>query len=184
MICSPAGPPGSQGPGPCQVGRTSLRNDLHGSCLTLFGLLCGIVPRLRSPFRGGVSRLHRPSGGSASGGGSYTSPSPFRGSASCFHWPSCGCALSSRLVCHGVSTSCPRPALSCAQDTHALGLAVAAFSVSPAGSTPAVPSAKAGAAPATGNAPLVRRRHCQRVRLHTWQRLWPRQQAREERCLH
>jgi len=43
--------------------------------------------------------------------------------------------------------------LSFAQGTNALGLAVLAVSASPAGLTPAVPSARAGAAPATGNAP-------------------------------
>jgi len=49
--------------------------------------------------------------------------------------------------------SWPRTTLSFAQGTNASGLAVLAVSASPAGLTPAVPSARAGAAPATGNAP-------------------------------
>jgi hypothetical protein len=54
MICSPASPPGPRGPGPCRVGRTSLRdgsrNGQQGSCSPLFGLICGDGLRLCLPF--------------------------------------------------------------------------------------------------------------------------------------
>ena len=56
--------------------------------------------------------------------------------------------------CREPSTS--RPALPCPQGTSASSLAAFAISALPAGSTPAVRSARAGAAPTTGNAPLVR----------------------------
>ena len=178
IFCSPASPPGSKGPGPCRVRRTSLcddsRNGQQGSCSPLFGLICGDglrlclpfsdndldlcapscgntsssrsasrggistsrwgspcggVVRWRSPFRGGGSWLRQPSGGRASGGGSYMALLP-RGKLSTSH-----------------------PASPCAHGTSASSLAAVAISASLAGSTPAVPSARAGATPTTGNAP-------------------------------
>ena len=85
----------------------------------------------RAGFLWGASGLHLPFRGSASGGGS------------CVCLPSRG----------GVSTLRPRPALSRAQGTSASDLAAVAFSASPAGSKPAVPSTSAGAVPTTGSAP-------------------------------
>ena len=55
--------------------------------------------------------------------------------------------------CGGASTSRPCLASSRAQGTSALDLAAVAFSASPAGSKPAVPSARASAVPTTGTAP-------------------------------
>jgi hypothetical protein len=63
-------PPGSQGPGPSQVDRTSSRDGSRGgqlgSSLPSFGLPCGVVQHPCLPFRASTSSMRLTSGGSAS----------------------------------------------------------------------------------------------------------------------
>jgi len=72
----------------------------------------------------------------------------FHNSASALHSSFCG---STSGGC--TSTPCPHPALSCAHDTNALGLAALAVSALSAGLTPMVSSARAGAVPTSNSAP-------------------------------
>ena len=144
VVRSPGGPPGSQGPGPCQVDRTS---SCEGSCdgqlgssSPLFRLLSA-ARRLRAHAFVVVPQGCASPRGSASSGGSFVC-SPLRGNTSGLHLPFCGSALG------GVHA-----ALSCAFDINASGLAAMAFSASLAGSALAVSLARAGAAPTTGSAP-------------------------------
>ena len=70
-ICSPVGPPpGSQGPGPSQVDRTTSCNgsrDSHpGSHVLSFGVPCDITPHSRSPSGGSASGFCLPICGGAS----------------------------------------------------------------------------------------------------------------------
>ena len=68
--------------------------------------------------------------------------------------PCGGSASSSPLPSHrGILTS--RSALSCDQGTSTLGLVAMAFSALLVGSMPAVPLARAGVVPTTGNTPLI-----------------------------
>ena len=71
VVRSPAGPPGSQGPGRCQVDRTALCDDSRGaksgSSLPSFGLPCGSVLCSCSPSCSSTSTLRSPFCGGASG---------------------------------------------------------------------------------------------------------------------
>ena len=143
------GPPGSQGAGPCHVDRTSLRNGPVGG------------PSLCLPPCGGMLTIRSPCS-STSGSGP-----PFRGIASTLGSRSALIQVSLRsCFCGGASSgdshmamppranlSTSHAALTCAQGTSASSLAAVAISALPAGLTPVVPSARAGAAPTTCNAP-------------------------------
>jgi len=77
-----------------------------------------------------------------------------------------------------ISTS--RSAMPCAQGTNASGLAAVAFSASPAGSTPAVPSARLVQRPQPAAPPLVRARQRPKVRLFLLP--YPRPSMRAQDC--
>src|SRR6266581_2187668 len=132
-----------------------------GLQLPSFGQPCGVVPCSRSPFGGNTSGLRLCSRAGTSsmpspcGSTSVRSLSPVDGvSISCL--PFCG-STSGGGSCTclpspgNISTS--RLATLCAQGTNASGLAAVAFSASPAGSTPTVPSARACASPTISSAP-------------------------------
>jgi hypothetical protein len=125
-----------------------------GGTLCLCLSSCSSTSTLCSPFHDGTSGLHLPSGGCTS--------SPriclvFMGClwfALALLWQCPGGSLCMHLPSYGsVSTSCPHPALSCAQGTSTSDLVVVALSASPVGSKLAVPSARAGAVPTASSTP-------------------------------
>ena len=102
-------------------------------------------------------------------------PSP-RGGPSGLRLPFCGSSCTYLPSCSNPSTLCL--ATPCAQGTYASDLAAMALSASPAGSTPEVPSAKAGAGLTTGDSTPSSCVVTPAVRLPPRLRSRPRQQAR------
>jgi hypothetical protein len=120
------------------------------------------VVRWHSPFRGGASSMFL----------------AFSSGPSCMHLS----GLSSPSVgisCGSASTSCL--ATRCGQDASASDFAAVALSASPAGSTLAVSSARAGAAPTTGTPPIVHACLCSKTRHppRAHSPSWPCQQVRK-----
>ena len=111
--------------------------------------LCGGTSSSSSSSRGGSSGVCSPFSSIAWVRTHPSAPAP-RGRARSLmmaHW-----ALAAHPLVVMPWLSSPHPALSCVQGTNASGLAVLAISAFPAGSMPAVASARAGAAPTTGGA--------------------------------
>jgi len=126
-----------------------------------FGQPCSVMPCSHSPFGGNTSGLRLPSHAgtlsihSPCSSTSVCSPSPVDGVlVSClpFHGSTSGSSLYTCLHSPGnISTS--HSAMPCAQGTNASCLVVVAFSASLVGSMPAVPLARASAAPTTSSTP-------------------------------